>query len=149
MIFNKDEMKKEFKVLDSYIRDKGLRRTSQRDKVLAIFLATEKHISVEELHKLVKKKHPEIGYTTVYRTMKLCSETGLSDSIDFGDGVARFEHKFGHNHHDHLICIKCGRLIEVLDPEIEKLQERLVKKHDFVSLRHNLEIFGMCRKCKK
>ena len=142
-------MKKEFQVLDSYIRDKGLRRTSQREKVLAIFLATEKHISVEELHKLVRKKHPEIGYTTVYRTMKLCSETGLSDAIDLGDGVARFEHKFGHNHHDHLICIKCGKLIEVFDPEIEKLQERLVKKHSFVSLKHTLEIFGMCGKCKR
>ena len=142
-------MKKEFQVLDSYIRDKGLRRTSQREKVLAIFFATEKHVSAEELHKLVRKKHPEIGYTTVYRAMKLCFETGLCDSIDLGDGVARFEHKFGHNHHDHLICIKCGRLIEVFDSEIEKLQERLVKKHGFISLRHNLEIFGMCGKCKK
>jgi Fur family ferric uptake transcriptional regulator len=149
MIFNNNKMKKELEVLDNYIREKGLRRTSQREKVLAVFLATEKHISVEELHKLVKKKHPDIGYTTVYRTMKLCSATGLCDSVDFGDGLVRFEHKFGHNHHDHLICIKCGNLIETLDPKIEKLQERMVKKYDFVSLRHTLEIFGICKKCRK
>jgi len=140
-------MKKEFQILDEFIRSKGLRHTVQRDRILAVFLATERHVSADELYKLVRKKDPAIGYTTVYRTMKLCFEAGLCGETDFGDGVLRFEHKYGHQHHDHLICTKCGRFIETVDPQIEKLQERMAEKHNFKPSRHKLEIFGVCSKC--
>jgi Fur family transcriptional regulator, ferric uptake regulator len=69
--------RKEFDVLGEFIRSKGLRHTPQREKILDIFLSTEKHVSVDELYKLVKKRYPGIGYVTVYRTMKLLSESGL------------------------------------------------------------------------
>jgi Fur family ferric uptake transcriptional regulator len=140
-------MRREFQIFDDYIRKKGLRHTEQRDRILAVFLATERHVSVDELYRIIKKRYPEIGYTTVYRTMRLVAEAGLCVETDFGDGVARFEHKYGHEHHDHLICIKCGRFIEVYDRRIEKLQEVLVRKHGFKSEHHKLEIFGICKKC--
>ena len=142
-------MRKEFEIFDEFIKSKGLRHTPQRNKILDIFLSTEKHVSVDDLYKLVKKEYPDIGYTTVYRTMKLLSESGLCEEIDFGDSIERFEHKYGHEHHDHLICIKCGRFIEVSSPEVEKIQETMAKKHSFVTTKHKLDIFGICKGCLK
>ena len=138
---------KEFQIFDAFIRAKGLRHTPQRDTILAVFLSTEKHVSAEELYKLVRKKDSSIGYTTVYRTLKLLSESGLCGETEFGDGVLRFEHKFGHEHHDHLICIKCGKFTEVADSGLEKIQENMVKRHGFKSLKHKLEVFGICKRC--
>ncbi len=142
-------MKEELEIFDAFIESKGLRHTPQREKILDIFLSTERHLSTEELYKIVKRQDRSIGYTTVYRTMKLLSDSGLCGEIDFGDGVLRYEHKYGHEHHDHLICVKCGRFIEVLNPNIEKLQDAMAKTRGFTPERHKLEIFGICKKCKR
>ena len=142
-------MRKEFQIFAEFIKTKNLRHTPQRDKVLDIFLSTEKHVSVDELYKLAKKHYPDIGYTTVYRTMKLLSESGLCGEIDFGDGVLRFEHKYGHEHHDHLICTRCGKFIEAVKPEIEEMQGALAQKYRFTPTRHKLQIFGICNRCFK
>ncbi len=142
-------MRKEFQIFAEFVKSKNLRHTPQRGKILDVFLATEKHVSVDDLYKLVKRQYPNIGYTTVYRTMKLFSESGLCEEIDFGDGRERFEHKYGHEHHDHLICVKCGRFIEVSSPEIEKIQEMMAKKYSFATTRHKLDIFGVCNGCLK
>jgi Fur family ferric uptake transcriptional regulator len=140
-------VRKEIEILDKFIKSKGLRYTPQREKILSVFLSVERHVSLDELYKLVKKKFRDIGYTTVYRTMRLLSESGLCRQIDFGDGISRFEHHYNHRHHDHLVCVKCDRLIEVLDPAIEKMQERMAKAHGFNATAHRLEIFGICRQC--
>lgn len=140
-------MRREFEVFTDFVRSKHLRHTPQRDEILAAFLRTERHVSVDELYKLVKRHNPDIGYTTVYRTMKLLSESGLCQEFDFGDGIARFEHKYGHEHHDHLICVKCGRFIEAVSQKIEKLQDSLTRKYAFTPTRHKLQIFGLCRGC--
>jgi Fur family ferric uptake transcriptional regulator len=142
-------MRREFAIWDEFIGRKGLRRTPQREKILEVFLSTERHVTAEELHKLVKKRLEGIGYVTVYRTMRILVEAGLCDEIDFGDGLTRFEHKYGHEHHDHLICMKCGRFIEVIDPKIERLQEKMAKERGFTPMAHKLEIFGYCRRCLK
>ena len=142
-------MKKEFIVFDDFIRAKGLRHTPQRETILDVFLSTERHVSAEELYKLVRRRHRDIGYVTVYRTMKLLSESGLCGEIDFGDGIMRYEHKYGHGHHDHLVCIRCGAFTEVVKPKIERLQEDLTKEHNFKALRHRLEIFGICSRCRR
>lgn len=136
-------------VFAAYLRIKGIRQSHQRDCILGVFLSTEKHLSALELYALVNKKHPGIGYATVYRAMKTICDAGLADEVDFGDGVARFEHKYGHEHHDHLICTKCGRYIEVIDSQIEKLQDKLADKHGFSPIKHKMEIFGVCKNCKK
>jgi len=126
---------------------KGLRRTVQRQRVLEVFLSTEKHLTVQELYDLVRKQYKGIGYATVARTVKLMCESGVCRQVDFGDGSQRFEHKHGHEHHDHLICLKCGSFKEIYSPELEKIQERLVRKHGYVQESHKLDIFGLCPRC--
>ncbi len=79
--------------------------------------------------------------------MKVICDAGLARETDFGNGQKSFEHKYKHHHHDHLVCIKCGRIIEVISPEIEKLQQKLAKKHKFSPVRHTMQIFGACAKC--
>ena len=129
------------------VSDKGLRRTGQRENVLDVFLATEKHVTVQELYDLVRTKHKGIGYATVARTVKLICESGLCRQVDFGDGALRYEHKYDHEHHDHLICVKCGKFEEIYSPKLEKLQHELVRKHDYIQKSHKLDIFGLCPKC--
>jgi len=80
--------------------------------------------------------------------MKVICDARLARETDFGGNNRFFEHKYKHQHHDHLICLKCGRIIEVISPEIEKLKENLAKKHRFKAVKHRMEIFGICRTCK-
>ncbi len=132
---------------ERFVADRGLRRTEQRNRVVDVFLSTEKHVTVQELYDLVRKKHKGMGYATVARTVKLMCESGLCRQVDFGDGVFRYEHKYKHEHHDHLICIRCGRFEEIYSPELEKIQHDLVKKHGYVQENHKLDIFGLCPGC--
>ena len=134
---------------DQFVANKGLRRTGQRTKVVDAFLATERHVTVQELHDLVRSKHKGIGYATVARTVKLMCESDLCREVDFGDGALRYEHKYDHDHHDHLICVKCGRFEEIYSPKLEQLQHELVKKYDYVQHSHKLDIFGLCPECAK
>lgn len=132
---------------ERFVLKKGLRYTTQRQQILKVFLSTERHLAVQELYDLVRKKHKGIGYATVARTVKLMAESDVCREVDFGDGVQRFEHKFGHEHHDHLICLKCGRFVEVYSKRLEKLQSELVKRHGFIQEYHKLDIFGLCPRC--
>ena len=133
----------------AFLRGRDLPLTKQREEILLSFLDTDKHLSVEELYSLVKKKDPKVGQTTVFRTLKLLCEADIAREVDFGDRVKRYEVKHGHEHHDHLVCTKCGKFIEAVDERIEELQEKLCKKFGFTSKSHRLEIFGVCKKCKK
>jgi Fur family ferric uptake transcriptional regulator len=131
-----------------YLKEKGLRNTRQRKDILDTFLSAGKHITAEELFDLVKKNDPEIGYATVHRNLKLMCECGIADEIKIGTKKTRYEQKYGHEHHDHLICLRCGKFIEVHDDKIEKLQEKLAEANDFIAQRHRLEIYGLCKKCR-
>lgn len=142
-------MKSAKTVLRQYLKNNGLLHSKQREQVLNVFLKTEKHLTVDDLYELVRKKNPRIGLATVYRAMRVICDAGLAREADFGDGVRRFEHKYQHEHHHHLVCLKCGRVIEVMSPEIEKLQQKLTKKHNFTPVRDTMKIFGICRKCKR
>ena len=135
-------------IFNQHLKDKGIRHSEQRRYIVDIFLKTERHLTTADLYELVRKKHRNIGYATVYRTMKLISSAGLAEEVNFGDGMVRFEHKYGHEHHDHLICLKCGRFIEAMKPEIEKLQQELSREHGFTPMSHKLQIFGVCKECK-
>jgi len=142
-------MKSPKTVFRQYLKNKSMLHSTQREQILDIFLKTEKHVTVDELHMRARKKNPRIGLATVYRAMKIICNAGLAREVYFGDGVRRFEHEYGHKHHDHLVCTQCGRVIEVLSPEIEKMQEKLAKKHNFTPSSHKMKIFGTCGKCKK
>lgn len=140
--------RKEEQVLKEYLQQKDLKYTDQRRLILESFLKTETHFTVEDLHAKVKEVSQSVGYTTVYRTLKLFTECGLANEMKFRDGITRYEHRFGHEHHDHLICVKCGLLIEVVDEEIEELQETLARKHHFIIEHHRMELYGICKKCQ-
>jgi Fur family transcriptional regulator, ferric uptake regulator len=137
----------EFAVFKGYLAGKGLKHSNPRDWILEVFLGMENHVTVDELWAAVKIKYPSVGYATVYRTIKLLCQSGLCSEIRFEDGTSRYEHLFGHNHHDHLICIECGRCIEVFDEEIEALQDNLMKKQGFVPQYHRMNLYGTCKNC--
>lgn len=126
-----------------------MRDTLQRELILQIFLRREGHISAEQLYDLVKKRDPSIGQATVYRALKLLIEAGLAREIDFGDGVIRYEHKYNHPHHDHLICRGCGKTLEVVDSVIEKLQKRVAESYGFELTDHEMYLYGYCENCRQ
>lgn len=134
---------------NQFLQQKGLRRTKQRDELVDVFLRTEKHLSTQDLFDIIRRKNKDVGYATVARTLKLLAESGLCRVVDFGDGVQRFEHKYGHEHHDHLICLECGRFVEIYSKKLEKIQDEVVKKHGYIQEYHKLDIFGLCPRCGK
>ena len=137
----------EQKALASYLEDHNLKHTKQRDLILEAFLATRGHVTSEELYQLVRERNPNIGYTTVYRTMKLLAEAGLAQERNFDDGVTRYE--MDQEHHDHLVCLGCGRIIEFECEEIETLQTDIAKRHGFEVVRHRHELYGHCSECRE
>ena len=134
-------------VLKSFIDAKGLKSTSQRDFIAETFFKTNTHIILDELLSKVRKKTPNIGYATVYRTMKLLSECGLAIARQFGDGQTRYENLPEDGHHDHIICIKCAKIAEFQNPKIEQLQIEAAKKLGFTVVNHKLELYGYCPDC--
>ena len=133
--------------LEDYISQNKLKVTRQRRAVLKTFLECKDHISAEELYRAVSKKDPKIGLATVYRTLALLTQSGLAAELDFGDGQKRYEQNFHTRHHDHMICTKCGRIIEFNHPLIEKFQEEVAKTHEFTIAHHKLDMFGICSEC--
>ncbi|MGE0401098.1 MAG: Fur family transcriptional regulator [Kofleriaceae bacterium] len=129
----------------TYIQDKRLNVTAQREAIVEQFLRTRDHVSIDELLSKVRKRQPKVGYATVYRTLKLLVDSGLAVERQFGDGQARFE--VVGDHHDHLICVKCGLILEFEDDEIERLQDKIAERlGGFTVLRHRHELYGVCPK---
>ena len=133
---------------EDFLNERGLRLTRQRQEIVKTFLDQKDHLSAEELYLLVKEGAPEIGYTTVYRPLKLLAEADLAHARNFRDGYLRFEPAHLIEHHDHLICRKCGKITEFVNDNIEVLQEKVAKEHGFVITDHTLDIYGVCNSCK-
>ena len=142
-------MKSEKTIFREYLKKTGMLYSKQREQILDIFLKTEHHPTINDLYDLVRKKHPQIGLATVYRTMRVICDAGLARETDFGEGIRRFEHKYKHQHHHHLICLECDKIIEITSSEIEEMQRQLAKKHGFTIARNTMKIFGICRTCKR
>jgi Fur family ferric uptake transcriptional regulator len=139
---------KEEKVLEEYISQNNLKITRQRRSVLKAFLDCENHVSAEELYNTVTETESKIGLATVYRTLALLIRSGLASEMDFGDGQKRYEHRYKHKHHDHMICTECGKIIEFTNPIIEKLQDEIAAQNGFTITSHKLDLFGNCSDCK-
>lgn len=137
-----NELKEQWAV---YLREQNLNTTQQRELIVDQFLRSHDHISIDELLARVRKRNRKIGYATVYRTLKLLVEAGLAIQRQFGEGQARFE--VAGEHHDHLICAKCGLILEFEDDEIERLQDEIAKRlGDFKVIRHRHELYALCPK---
>ncbi|MCG8418808.1 MAG: transcriptional repressor [Proteobacteria bacterium] len=130
-----------------YLQEKRLNTTQQREIIVDQFLRSKDHISVDELLARVRKRNRKVGYATVYRTLKLLVDSGLAIQRQFGDGHARYEVKG--EHHDHLICTKCGLILEFEDQEIENLQDKIAERlGGFKVTRHRHELYGLCPKAR-
>lgn len=125
---------------------KGLRHTRQREVLTDIFFSSRGHFSLDELLAMAKAKDGAIGYATVYRTLKLLTELGLAQERQFADGHTRYEPADG-EHHDHLICTRCGDIVEFEDPRIEALQEEIARRHGYALASHKMELYGLCARC--
>jgi Fur family ferric uptake transcriptional regulator len=134
--------------LNDYMAKHGLRSTEQRRLVTEMFFATTEHLSIEDLLDRARGEEPKIGYATVYRTLKLLKECGLAFERHFGDGVSRYEVAWADEHHDHLICVECEKIIEFEDADIEELQHRVAARLGFMLVRHKLELYGLCAECQ-
>lgn len=149
MTRKKDKFEVEKAILDEHIQAAGLRRTGQRELILETFLSTEDHLTSEDLYGLVQKQDDSIGLTTVYRTLKLLTEAGLAREVRFGDNKTYYEHHYNHEHHDHMICTECGKVIEFFSPEIEALQDQMAGNFGFRPTHHSLRLWGVCSECQK
>ena len=145
----KVEFAAEKEIFSEHIQKAGLRRTAQRELILDIFLRTEEHLTSEDLYWLVHREDPTVGHTTVYRTLKLLTEAGLAREVRFGDNKTYYEHHFNHEHHDHMICTECGRVIEFFSPDIETMQDEVADKFGFRLSHHSLRMWGVCPECQK
>jgi len=133
------------RTLQDYMAKQGLRSTSQRRLVTDVFFRSTGHLSIEDLLAKVRNQDAKVGYATVYRTLRLLSESDLANVRHFDDGVTRYELADDQHHHDHLICVTCGKIVEFEDDAIELLQDRIAERFGFTLLRHKHELYGTCK----
>jgi len=136
----------EHRTLARFLEEHSLKHTKQREAILDVFLEIEGHITGDDLYQRVRAVHSQIGYTTVYRTMKLLCDAGLAHEHNF-DGLTRYE--IAHEHHDHLVCVRCGKIIEFECEMIESAQESIAATYHFRVLRHRHELYGHCEECQE
>lgn len=134
--------------------DKGYKMTTQRRVVYDILMEKkDAHLSPEEVYELIKHKHPKIGLATIYRTLQLFEEIGLVYKLNFDEGCNRYEILSPNNNeihqHHHLICKKCGKIIEVKEDLMNSLEEIIEKQYNFEILNHNVKFTGICSDCRK
>ena len=132
-------------VLREYVSNNGLKFTRQRELIAEVFFRAGGHLTVEDLLERVREHDPQVSLATVYRTMKLLTDCGLADAHRFGDRHVRYEPNEGEDeHHDHIICIECGKIVEFLNPKLERLQDKIAEEHGFRLERHRMELYGAC-----
>lgn len=134
--------------LNLHMQREGLRSTAQRRLVTDLFFRSTGHLTIEDMLERVREHDSKVGYATVYRTLKLLKDSGLAYERHFGDGLSRYEVADEGEHHDHLICLECDKIVEFEDDEIEDLQDALAKRHGFALKRHKHELYGLCSDCQ-
>ena len=131
--------------IEDLCKENGVRLTDQRKLIADVMSNSTDHPDVDELHKRVSKIDSKISIATVYRTVKLFEESGILSKHDFKGGKARYE-EMRESHHDHLIDVKTGEIIEFVDDEIEKLQKKVADKYGYELVDHKLELYGVKKK---
>jgi Fur family ferric uptake transcriptional regulator len=133
--------------LIEFMTKRGLRSTEQRRVIIDKLFEASEHVTIDQLLEAARSDDSRIGYATVYRTMKLLVEGGLVHERKFGDGYTRYELADEEAHHDHLICLSCGKIEEFEEPEIEQLQDKVAARYGFTVQHHKHELYGTCRSC--
>jgi Fur family ferric uptake transcriptional regulator len=132
-----------------FLRDHRQPVTRQRDLVAAIIFRSGEHQSVEDIGHHLRERGEQIGTATIYRTLDLLVRSGLVRAHDFGEGFRRYEPMPPKSDHQHLICLRCGRVDEIENERLERLLSIMADEHDFQPQRHRVEVHGLCRECRR
>ena len=132
-----------------YLRDHRQPVTRQRDEIAEMVLTSDDHLSVEQIRRRLKARGTAVGLATIYRTVDLLEKSGLVRAHDFGQGVRRYEPMPAQTHHEHLICLRCGRVEEFTHERLERMLPMIADEYGFQPDRHRVEIYGTCRDCQR
>ena len=139
------ELKKFMKV----IRNENLKLTPQRVEIFREVCDSDEHREAEEIYLALKERDVHVSRSTVYRTMNILYQHDLVRRMNIGDGKWRYEHWLDCHQHDHLICIRCGTIVEFMNPQIEEIQKDVADKFNYKLVRHVHQLFGLCKQCRK
>lgn len=132
-----------------YLQDHHLPVTRQRDAIAEIVFGSDDHLSVEAIERRLKERGERVGTATVYRTLDVLVESGFVRAHDFGEGFKRYEAVPSQTHHEHLICLRCGKVVEFGNERLERMLPIIADEHAFQHQRHRVEIYGICRDCRQ
>jgi Fur family transcriptional regulator, ferric uptake regulator len=139
---------KEKAQFSNYLKDQGLRWTPERERIVKEAFATQGHFEAEELAYRLRKKGSRISKASVYRTLPLLVKAGLIREVIYGEKHHHYEHIHGEKEHDHLICLKCGQILEFQDDSLRESERQICERHHFRPERILVEIFGYCKRCQ-
>jgi Fur family ferric uptake transcriptional regulator len=137
-----------YSVLKEALKDNGLRYTQQRQTVWDELCSTSDHRDAEDIYVTLVRNGLSVSRATVYRTIEVLVKKGLARKLDIGDGRSRYEMRQDNSHHDHMICVNCGRIEEFVDLRIEELQKDVAVRNSFILKTHKLQLYGLCRDCQ-
>ena len=132
-----------------YLREHNLPVTAQREQVAEVLFSAAGHLSADDIEVALKERGANVGKATVYRTLDLLAQSGMVTARDFGEGFRRFERAGGRAHHEHLICVRCGKVIEFVNERLERMKALIAEEYGFRHHHHRLEIFGTCPECQQ
>jgi Fur family ferric uptake transcriptional regulator len=139
----------EKKMFKGFLKDRGQRFTKERAAILKKTLSYHGHFDPESLYLKIRESGLKASRASVYRTLNLLCECGIIEKVIKTEHGTTYEHTFGHEHHDHMLCVSCGGIIEFYSGDLERLQEELCRSLNFKGANHTLEIRGYCKKCQK
>jgi Fur family transcriptional regulator, ferric uptake regulator len=142
-------MKSEIQVFREYIRQRGLRRTRERELILQEVFEVHGHFDVDELHLRLRNQGSRVSKASIYRVLPLLIDSGLVREVDFSEGHWHYEHIYGHSHHSHLRCLGCGEILEFEEPMLNLLEEQLAQEYGYRIKGHQLQVHGYCATCQE
>lgn len=140
-------MKSEQETFAGFLKSRGLKLTPERRHVLEAVFSFHRHFDLDDIYDRARKRGARVSRATIYRTLPLLMESGLIREVFRCMDRPRYEHVYGHDHHDHMVCLGCGKIIEFKDDRIEDLQKEVCDRFGFESVEHRLGIRGYCREC--
>ncbi len=143
------DLQEALEIFRRYLRERSLPVTTQREQVAEVLFAAGGHLSVEDIEGLLRQRGLHVGKATIYRTLDLLAQSGMVHERDFGEGFRRYERAPGHPHHEHLICLRCGKVVEFANEKLERMKELIAAEYGFQHRHHRLEIYGVCRECQQ
>ena len=132
-----------------YLRDHRQPVTRQRDRIAELVLTSDEHLSADQVRRRLTGQGAQVGLATIYRTLELLEKSGLARAHDFGQGYKRFEPMPSPGDHEHLICVRCGQVVEFAHERLERMLPIIADEHGFQPERHRVEIYGVCRPCQR